>query len=330
MRLFHSFRSRRAVHAAAVALLGVATIAAWMLFGGHGSSSYAAGSSVASTDGSFDGPKAFEHLEQLCAIGPRPSGSPGMAKQQQLLITHFRKLGAQIAYQKFRVRHPVDGSWVPMTNILVRWRPQSPTRVLLCAHYDTLPFPMEDRENPRGVFVGANDNASGVAVLMELGRHLAAQKSGVGVDFVFLDGEEFRFRDGDRFFLGSEYFARAYLKNKPQPPYRWGVLLDMVGDKDLQLYQERNSLWWPDTRPLVADLWAIAARLGVDAFIAKPKHEVDDDHVVLHNIGKIPCIDVIDFDYPEWHTQRDVPSQCSAESLGKVGRVILEWLKTVQ
>ncbi|MEN6406861.1 MAG: M28 family peptidase [Thermoguttaceae bacterium] len=330
MRWFRQFRSRRAVDLAAVALLGGAAVAAWTLFGCHGSSSCAAGSSVASADVPFDGAKAFEYLKQLCAIGPRPSGSSGMAKQQQLLATHFRKLGAQIAYQKFRVRHPLDGSWVPMTNILIRWRPQSPTRVLLCAHYDTLPFPMEDRENPRGVFLGANDNASGVAVLMELGRHLAAQKSGVGVDFVFFDGEEFRFRDGDRFFLGSEYFARAYLKNKPQPPYRWGVLLDMVGDKDLQIYQERNGLWWPDTRELAADLWAVAAKLGISEFIAKPKHEVDDDHVVLHNIAKIPCIDVIDFDYPAWHTQQDLPEQCSSESLGKVGRVISEWLKTVQ
>jgi glutaminyl-peptide cyclotransferase len=102
-----------------------------------------------------------------------------------------------------------------------------------------------------------------------------------------------------------------------------------VGDSDLQVYEERNSLLWRDTRGLVEDIWATAARLGVRDFIAKPKHEVDDDHVMLHNLGRIPCIDVIDFDYPPWHTQADTPDRCSPLSLAKVGWVLREWLSRV-
>ena len=124
---------------------------------------------------------------------------------------------------------------VPMTNILVHWHPQSTTRILLCAHYDTLPYPLRDKENPQGTFIGANDNASGVAVLMELAHDIPALKTKYGIDFLLLDGEEFIFSERGRFFLGSEYFAREYVKARLPYHYRWGVLLDMIGDADLQI-----------------------------------------------------------------------------------------------
>jgi hypothetical protein len=215
-------------------------------------------------------------------------------------------------------------------NILARWQPEKTERILLCAHYDTLPYPMRDPDNPQGRFVGANDNASGVAVLMELASNLSSLKCKYGVDLLMLDAEEFRFTEQDPFFIGSQFFAEEYAKGQIAGHYRWGILLDMVGDDDLQLWQERNSLSWRDTRALVQDVWATAARLGVRDFIAKPKHEVSDDHVTLHEIGHIPCIDLIDFDYPPWHTQGDTPDKCSALSLAKVGWVLEEWLKKVQ
>ena len=209
-------------------------------------------SSLKLEDIPFDGARAYDYLKQLCAIGPRRSGSPGMEAQQKLLAEHFKKLGGQVEFQRFRVRHPQDDSWVPMANIIVRWNPENANRILLCAHYDTLPFPMHDPENPHGTFVGANDNASGVAILMELAHDMPKLKSKYGVDFLLLDGEEFIFSEQDRFFLGSEYFAREYVEEAAaRYRYRWGVLLDMVGDADLQIYEERNSVWWRDTRPLV-------------------------------------------------------------------------------
>jgi glutaminyl-peptide cyclotransferase len=282
----------------------------------------------------FDGTQTYKYLKELCAIGPRPSGSPGMKLQQKLLIDHFQKLGGQVGLQRFRARHPVNDSWVSMTNILVRWNPKGVDpkgpRLLLCAHYDTLPYPLMDRTNPRGKFVGANDNASGVAILMQLARDMPELKGKYGVDFLLLDGEEFIFDQTDRFFLGSEYFAREYAKKKPY--YRWAVLLDMVGDSDLQILQDRSSLSWKDTRPLVGQIWSTAARLGVREFVSRPMREIDftDDHIMLHDVGGIPCIDVIDFSYPAWHTRADTPERCSPLSLAKVGWVIREWLKTAK
>jgi hypothetical protein len=315
----------------AAMLIGLG-IVGWMLFGNRGrdGNAVAAQSNLQLEDIPFDGAQAYEWLRQLCAIGPRPSGSPGMETQQKMLAEHFQKFGGQVEFQRFRVPHPQTGEPVPMANMIVRWQPENPSRILLCAHYDTLPYPLRDRQNPQGVFVGANDNASGVAVLMELAKDMPSISKKYGVDFLLLDGEEFLFREDGEFFIGSQYFARDYARRKPPYSYRWAVLLDMIGDSDLQIYQERNSLWWKDTHPLVDDLWAVAARLGVKEFIAKPKHEVNDDHVMLHSLGKIPCIDVIDFDYPAWHTQADTPNQCSPLSLAKVGWVIREWLKTAR
>jgi hypothetical protein len=323
---------RRLLIAATVIVLGSAAMTACVFFGGPGSDSSAAAavSTLKLEQIPFNGGRAYEYLKQLCAIGPRRSGSAGMAAQQKLLVEHFQKLGGQVELQRFGVQHPQEATVVPMMNIIVHWHPQSTNRILLCAHYDTLPFPLRDKENPQGMFIGANDNASGVAVLMELAHDMPTLKTKYGVDFLLLDGEEFIFSERGRFFLGSEYFAREYAKAKLPYHYRWGVLLDMIGDADLQIYEERNSLGWKETRPLVGQIWATAARLGVREFVARPKYEIEDDHVELHAAGGIPCIDVIDFDYPPWHTQGDTPDKCSPLSLAKVGWVIREWLRTAQ
>ena len=278
----------------------------------------------------FHGTRAYEYLKQLCAIGPRPSGSSGMAAQQKLLGEHFTQCGAVVEWQRFGVKHPVDGSPVPMANLIARWYPERQERILLCAHYDTLPFPMLDPVNPRGTFVGANDGASGVAVLMELAHEIADLKTPYGVDVVLFDGEEFIFSQRHRYFLGSEYFARQLIGGPAAHGYRWGVLLDMIGDADLQIYQDRTSMGWRDVRPLVEEIWATAARLGVREFIPRQKYAIQDDHVPLHDIAGIRICDIIDFDYPPWHTQQDTPEQCSALSLAKVGWVVREWLAAVR
>ncbi len=156
---------------------------------------------------------------------------------------------------------------------------------------------------------------------------MAALPGDLGVDFVLFDGEEFVFQEGDPYFIGSEYFAADYANQKPNHRYRWGVLLDLVGDADLQLYPDRHSLSWPDTRPLVQQIWGTARRLGVSEFSTERRYDILDDHIKLHDIGGIACCDLIDFNYPYWHTEADVPSNCSALTLAKVGWVIQEWLK---
>lgn len=311
-----------------VAVLGYIALDTWGDRSGH---SPPVQSELRLEDIPFDGDRAYRYVKQLCELGPRPSGSEGMRRQQELLAEHFRKLGAQVEWQRFAIAHPVDGSRVAMANLLVRWHPERRERVLLSAHYDTLPFPMLDPHNPRGRFVGANDGASGVAVLMELARHMPKLESRYGVDFALWDGEEFIFDPSHEYFHGSRYFAEHYRRQPNRGyRYRWGVLLDMVGDKDLQIYQEGYSVSWRDTRPLVEAIWATASRLGVREFIPKVKHYVRDDHLPLRNIAGIPTCNLIDFDYPAWHTQADTPDQCSPLSLAKVGWVVWEWLRSLK
>ena len=285
---------------------------------------------VAAPD-AFSGDRAMAHLETIVAIGPRVSGSPGMSKQRQLLVDHFRAAGATVTPQAFQIRDRKSGKAVAMENLVVVWHPDRDDRILLGAHYDTRPFPDRDRDDPRGTFVGANDGASGVAVLMELAGAMPGLAGPVGVDFVLFDAEEYVFAPRDPYFLGSTHFARQYAAGRKSGEttwsYRAGLVLDMVADADLKIFQESKSVSWPDTRPVVDEVWDVARRMGVRQFIPRVGYEVEDDHVPLRNLGRIPTADVIDFDYPAWHTTRDTAAACSGESLEAVGSVVLQWLR---
>ncbi len=287
----------------------------------------------------LDAQRAFGYLEQICAMGPRPSGSKGMEKQQALLKDFFEKAGGKVTFQRFFARNPLGGDKVPMANIIVEWHPERKERILLCTHYDTRPQPDNDPDPAQrrtGTFIGANDGASGVAIFMEL-AHLMPKLAGpLGVDFVMLDGEELVYVERrDPYCLGATWFARKYVREPQGRHYRWGVLLDMVGDSDLQLYQEHFSETWHETRPLVRAIWATAQRLGVKEFIPQSKFLVsEDDHMPLRNTGKIPTCDIIDFvdstgtpPPPTWHTTMDNPQHCAPSSLAKVGWVVYEWIK---
>lgn len=281
----------------------------------------------------FDGASAYNILKEICAIGPRISNTAGMKKQQELLTKHFEKIGATVEMQPFTARDPRDGSPVPMSNLIARWHPERKTRILLCAHYDTRPFADRDPvpANRKLPFISANDGTSGIAILAVMGKHFDKLKN-LGVDVVLFDGEEYVFSDRDEYFLGSTHFAKEYLKQSDYK-YRWGILLDMVGDASLQLPQEVHGLKWVDSRPLVRSIWRTARKLGVKEFINRPGLEIKDDHLPLHDIARIPCCDIIDFEYPNrgkvsyWHTIADTPDKCSALSLAKVGWVVHEWLK---
>lgn len=282
----------------------------------------------------FNGDRAYQYLKDICAIGPRVSATEGMARQQAYLKTHFEKLGGKVSLQQFPARHPQTGQQVQLANLIVEWHPDRKERVLLCAHYDTRPFPDQDPIDRRGQFVGANDGASGTALLCELGNMMSDLKTSVGVDFILFDGEELVY-DGNRdpYFLGSEHFAREYVVKPPTHRYRAGVLLDMVGDTQLQLPWEVNSMRTREQKQIVNDIWGIARDLGVREFLPRTGPEVRDDHLALNDIAKIPTIDIIDFDYPTargvsyWHTTQDVPEKCSPLSLAKVGWVLKTWLE---
>lgn len=320
------------------ALAAVAALYAIANYGGGGASAQRpVTSKLKLADIPFNGERAYGYLKDICAIGPRVSGSEGMAKQQAFLKAHFEKLGGRVSLQAFNARQPLDGSAVKMANLIVEWHPERAERILLCAHYDTRPFPDEDPVNPRGVFVGANDGASGTALLCELAHLMPSLNTKFGVDFVLFDGEELVYeRNRDPYFLGSEHFAREYVAMPPKHRYRCGVLFDMVADAQLQLYREVNSMRTAPQKQVVNDIWGIARDLGVREFMFGPGHEVRDDHLALNEIAKIPTVDLIDFDYPGgrglnyWHTTQDVPEKCSALSLAKVGWVVRTWLEKVK
>ncbi len=274
-----------------------------------------------------DAQRSFRYLVQICKIGRRFSGSQGMATQQNVIAQHFAKFGAQIRYQAFDAPHPQTGMPVRMMNIIVSWHPESKERVLFACHYDTRPFPDRDRFNPRGVFVGANDGASGVALFMEMAHHMRDLDPKYGVDFVFFDGEELVYSKNDKYFLGSEYFAKQYRDKPPAHRYIYGVLVDMIADRRLNLFFEKNSMKYAPQ--LTRSIWNTARDLRIREFTRKTKHEINDDHIPLNQIAKIPTCDLIDFDYRYWHTTKDVPSACSGSSIKKVARVLLRWLENI-
>jgi hypothetical protein len=289
----------------------------------------------AGSDG-FDGERAFAQLESICTLGPRVSGSAAMKQQRILLTEHFRALGGHVRLQDFAAQDPRDGSPLTMTNLIVTWHPEAAERILFCTHLDTRPFPDRDRYRPQGTFVGANGGASGVALLMELGRQMPQLGGRYGVDFVFFDGEEQVYDEKfDPQHLGSRHFARNYVNERPAHRYQCGVLLDMVADRELQLAYDKRS--FEQARQPTVAIWETAQRLGVAEFVPRVRHGQSRSQAPLVDIAAIPVCRVSDDDYPlpdtvypYTRTEADLPVNCSAESLDKVGAVLLEWLKTAE
>ncbi len=277
-----------------------------------------------------DGDRAYGYLKDICAIGPRPAGSAANTRQRQMVAKHFEKHGGKVREQPFAGVDPVSNAPVQMANLIGSWFPDRADRVLLGVHYDTRPFPDEDPDpaNRKKPFIGANDGASGVALLMEIAHHLAASPTHWGVDLVLFDGEELVYGGGQDqtgdYFLGSKAFARAYAEGpKDKARYTAGIVLDMVGDKNLAIDREPYSVEFAPK--LVREVWSIAKALRVTQFRDKLGPAVYDDHLALNN-ADIPAIDIIDFDYRYWHTARDLPDQCSGASLAQVGKVVTAWL----
>jgi Zn-dependent M28 family amino/carboxypeptidase len=171
--------------------------------------------------------------------------------------------------------------------------------------------------------LGANDGASGVAVLLEIARQIHEIEPPVGIDIVFFDGEDYgREGDLDNYCLGSRYFTANNVKYFP----KFAILLDMIGDAQLSIPVEGYSKNYAPT--VVEMVWNIAEKLGIYQFQREVRGYVFDDHVIL-NEGGIPAIDIIDFEYPDfshryWHTLEDTPDKCSPRSLKVVGDVLME------
>ncbi|HMU61133.1 MAG TPA: M28 family peptidase [Gemmatimonadales bacterium] len=267
----------------------------------------------------FDGEAAFRAVEAQVAFGPRIPGQPGHAAEAAWLDSLLRPLADSLIVQRW-THVTASGDSLPLVNFVARFNPGAGERLLFLAHWDTRPRADGPGSRDSSAAVpGANDGASGTAVLLGVAAALRQAPPSVGVDLLFVDGEDYGvFDDKADVLLGSRYYAEHPV---PGPPPLYAVLLDMIGDRDLQIYQEGNSV---TGAPEVVDLvWRVAKQSGHgNVFIPALRHTLTDDHISLQAKG-IRAIDVVDFDYPYWHTPDDTPDKVSAQSLQVVGEVVL-------
>lgn len=267
----------------------------------------------------FDAERAFGFLETQVNLGPRIPGSEGSVKCADFMAGRLRNAGAQVVKQPFPFSNPLTGETVTAVNVIGSFGSQK-HRILLCAHFDTRPWADEDPDpsKQRLPVPGANDGASGVAVLLELAEQFKIYPPPLGVDVVFFDAEDSGVEGmNDTWCQGSRYFVRnPVVPNMPE----YAVLLDMIGDRDLRIPIEGFSNHYAPK--LVDKIWKRAEMLGLAPFTRQTGGYVVDDHLELMKAG-IRAVDMIDFDYPYWHTVEDLPDKCSAESLAASGELLL-------
>ena len=276
----------------------------------------------------FDEDHAFEYLVAQCDFGPRNPGSEGYYACLDFIINELDQSADDIILQDFRYREQRYRKRYDLQNIIARFNPDASFQTIISAHWDTRPWAdQEDNRRDRNQpIIGANDGASGVAVLLELAKIMGETPPPIGVNLVFFDGEDLGVPgENETYCQGSRYFA----KNLPIPRPDEAINLDMIGDKQLHLPVEKYSLEYNPN--LVRYLWGRADDMGLDAFDITPQYAIYDDHVPLHEIAGIPAIDLIDFKYPNpyanfWHTMNDVPENCSAESLEQVGKLMVDYI----
>ena len=279
----------------------------------------------AAAQGEFDGEAAFGYVETQMAFGPRVPNSEGHRRTGDWILAQLQARADSVEVQEFG-HMTVDGELLQLRNFIGRFRPDLPDRILYVAHWDTRP--RADRSanlgQQRMPVPGANDGASGVAVLLGVADALVRTPPTIGVDLLFVDGEDYGdFSAGDDVLLGSRYYAGTL---DPSALPLFAVVWDMVGDRDLQIYQEGNSV---AGAPEVVDrVWARARELGYGSvFRDRVGYNMTDDHVPLLEAG-VRAIDVIDFDdVPWWHTTEDTIDKVSAESLKIVGDVAVALLR---
>ena len=283
----------------------------------------------------FDANAAMSYAKEQLAFGPRVPGTPAAQKAGDWITSMMRQRADTVIEQRWTHR-TVDGKDLPLRNILARFNPKAQNRILYVTHWDTRPTADEDPVlGNRGTPIpGANDGAAGVGLFVALGDALKKTPPGVGVDLLFVDGEDY----GKSFdppyadvLLGSQYFA----DHLPGADYRpiFGVLWDMIGDKDLNILQEVNSV--QQAPEIVSRVWETAKELGYEKyFIPQVGQAVTDDHIPLLEKG-LRVIDVIDIDYgplnsmgipsPSYHhTLQDTIDKISVKSLQIVGDVALK------
>lgn len=281
----------------------------------------------------FSGTESFKVLMDQCSFGPRNPGSDGHEACRNYLLETFSSFADTVWIQEFTSTDPYTGEEYRHSNIIAQFNTAAEMpHVLLGAHWDTRPWAdMEaDPALHNSPIIGANDGASGVAVLAELGKLFSNHPPPAKVTVVLFDGEDLGKKGvPESFSRGSKYFAKNLPVDKPVE----AIIVDMVGDTMLEIPIERFSY---QIHPgLVRKLWKIADNLKLPAFKNELGVSVYDDHIPLWEIAKIPAVDLIDFNYPDpyrnyWHTMNDIPENCSPTSLEQVGKVLARYIYTLK
>jgi glutaminyl-peptide cyclotransferase len=271
----------------------------------------------------FSGKEAFAYLTAQTDFGPRNPGSLGHKECLEYLVGEMERFADAVNRQEF-THTGSRGEEIRLTNIIASFNLAATNRVMFAAHWDTRPWADQDKDPKKHdkPILGANDGASGVAVLLQLAKLMKQSPPPVGVDILLFDGEDLGQRnDLTNFALGSKYFA-AHKPPTFNPQY--GILLDMIGDAQLEIKKEPNSLRFAPE--VVQYVWDTAEKYGLKEFVNTISGDTYDDHIPLNEAG-IKTIDLIDFNYPDesnryWHTSEDTPDKCSPASLQTIGTLL--------
>jgi len=275
---------------------------------------------AAAQEFTFDSARAFDHLKNIVAIGPRPASSPGIQKTREYIKAQLTAIGLTPNEQPFEAKTPVGA--VQMVNISATVPGPGPGRLIFAGHYDTKLF-------KEFTFVGANDGGSSTAFLLELARVLKDRKNTVPIEILFLDGEEAfgEWETGNTF--GSRHYVAAAQKAGTIKDIKAMILVDMIGDADLMIKREENSTPW-----LTDAIWSAARALKRPEFVAAST-PIEDDHLPFLAAG-VPAVDIIDLEYPNlsssshWHEPTDTLDKVSPRSLQVVGDVLMKALPTIE
>jgi glutaminyl-peptide cyclotransferase len=266
----------------------------------------------------FDGARAHEHVKALVAMGPRVAGTPGADKTREYIVGQLKTLGLTAEEQAFDAATPVGPVRTVNLRVMIPGgNPGAKDRLIIAGHYDTKRF-------KEFAFVGANDGGSSTAFLIEIARVLKTRKNALPIELLFLDGEEAVVEwQGNDHTYGSRYYVEAAKKAGTLSQIRALILVDMIGDRDLRISREQSSTRW-----LTDVIWATAKRLNRREFIEN-ETPIEDDHIPFLQAG-VQAVDIIDLDYPAWHTAGDTLDKVSGQSLQAVGDVLLAALPEIE
>jgi Zn-dependent M28 family amino/carboxypeptidase len=265
----------------------------------------------------FDSARAYEHLRRQVGFGPRPAGSAALTQTRQYILGELKASGIQAREDAWQATTPLGP--IRMVNVIASIPGRRTDRIALATHYDTK-LVREFR------FVGASDAASSTAAVLELGRVLKNRQNEFTIELLFFDGEEAVvewYRNNDNTY-GSRHYVETAQKAGTLAGLKALVLLDMIGDRNLTIRRDSNSTPW-----LTDLVWASAARLGYRANFLSEETTIEDDHLPFTRAG-VPSVDIIDLDYPAWHTAQDDLDHVSARSLQIVGDVVLAALPDIE